>query len=127
MNKRIKKILFYIAIIILLILLQWGYYLPLQEYLCRKAYTEYIMRQGILEEDILYAEMSSIPNVDGWQVKARYKKDSENEYNYCYFLHAESGTKMKIGRMSLVVIGSDGKDVSNKCLYPPLHHDGKDE
>ncbi len=116
---RKKKILIAILLIVLLAVLKWIYYYPVQRTLCQKAFKEYISLQGISEADIDSSRTEKIPWVNGWKVVVCYKKDLDNIYEYMFFIDSNYGKKMSVGRMICDIKTKGGEDAKS-FLYPPL-------
>ena len=113
-----------LGIFLLLGAAQWSYYFPHQEGLCKEAYEEYRVRQGIPEDDILEYDVHKYPGVDGWEVIVKYKSDPDNVYEYFFARKSYYGITVRSGgKMTLNVYDSMRNDAQYHCLYPPLWDD----
>lgn len=79
-----------ILVIVLPLICYMVYFFPVQRHLAEKAFNDYILLQGVSEENIQSKMIYKDYKQDGYSIDVVYKDDPEYRYAYKYYVGKSS-------------------------------------
>lgn len=109
--------------VLLVVLVAFVYYFPLQRIMAERKFEQYIALQGVKEGDIESKRVYKDYTKDGYYITVTYHSDPEHYYDYQYFLIRNLKSGIRLDTMYCTVFDLMNRQISldSDAVYRPLN------
>lgn len=117
-----KKLKIIAVCILVIIVLAWIYYIPIQRFMAEKSFEKYSTAQGVTSEDIATKEVYKDYKQGGYFILVTYHSDPSHKYQYHYFLIDRRNWGVGFDTMYCDVFDSNNNQLDDYAavVYKPL-------